>query len=351
MSSRDRFAGSMRRVRLGASRWRSPSRGAAVGLFAVALVAMLGALALGTDLSRVAVAAQRCQDLSDAAARSATYDFPSVDYAAADQRIADNLAACSSTTGIQVTHDPAETLYYTEGDSVPGYGVLGSYDEGVTVTTHATVPFYFATALGLTGTTVHRRATSVIIQAAGATIDPIWVDNATPFNYGVEYPLHMAESPCYPGIPGNFGWLTPLTGSNDFEVLLSGTGLTDAMISGNYVTVGNTVYGLTGQKVGQWADTLKDRIARASLPPYTYDTMQKFHKGNPRLLIIPAVDFQGGTGSGAQFVIRRFAVFYLESVNQGQKQFYGGFVKYAVPSTPGSPGNAFTGLWTSRLVN
>ncbi len=343
------MVGSRRRFRLPWSVARS--RGAAAALFAVALVALLGALALGTDLSRVAVAAQRCQDIADASARSAVYDFPSVSYADANQRISDNVAACSTSSGMEVSHNPAETVFYAQGDAVPGFGTLGSYDEGVTVTTHATVPFYFAPALGLSSSSVHRRATAVIVQAAGARIDPIWVDNATPFNYGVQYPLHMAESPCIPGIPGNFGWLTPLTGSNDFEALLSGIGLTEAMLTGNYTTVDQTVYGLTGQRVGQWAATLRDRLARAQLPPYTNDTMQSFHKGNPRLLVIPACDFIGGTGSGAQFVIRRFAVFYLESVNQGQKQFYGGFVKYSIPSTPGSPANAFTGLWTSKLVN
>lgn len=328
-----------------------PRRGGMTGLVAIALVALLAAVAMGVDLSRVAVAAQRCQDVADAAARAAIYDFPSKSTTDADQRIADNVAACNPPSGIQVTCNSAETIYYSSGQEVPGYGTLGPYDEGVTVTTRSSLPFYFAPAVGLTGTNVRRRATAVIVQAAGATIDPIWVSETTPFNYGESYELHMATSPCVPGIPGNFGWLTPLTGSNDFYPLLSGIGVTSAMLAGNYVGVGDTVYGLTGEKVGQWVAALNDRLARAQLPPYNTDTIASFHKGNPRLLVIPVCEFQGGTGSGAQFIIRRFAVFYLESVNQGQKQFNGAFVKYAIPSAPASPGNAFSGIWTSRLCN
>ncbi len=198
---------------------------------------------------------------------------------------------------------------------------------------------------------MQRRATAVICQAAGTSLEPMWVSETTPFETGQPYSLHLSASPAKPGIPGNFGWLMPKTGVDDFNPLLSHVGVTPEMLAANYVTVGETVTGLTGERVGQWVAGLDTRIAQADVPLYRDDTYTSFHRGNPRVMVIPVTEYVSGTGSGASFTVVRFAVFYLDAVNQGQKEVTGTFIQYLNPSAPASPGNTFTGISTSRLWN
>jgi Flp pilus assembly protein TadG len=324
-------------------------------MVAVSAIAILALAPVVFDLGRVVIGAQLAQDAADAAALAAMTQFPSASYSAANQRISDTVSANSATTRLPVTCNSSETVYYAGGATPPGWSTLGPYDEGVTVTTHVAVNFYFAGAVGLTGTTVTRKSTVVTSQAAGAPMTPMWVAEDTPYAYGVSYQLHMATSPAYPGIPGNFGWLTPLTGEPDFVTLLEGYEVDPATLAANYTTVGDTVWGLTGQKVRQWKAALSDsgngRLARATWAPWTNDTFTDYHNDNPRLMIIPICQYVGGSGANAQFTIVEFGVWWLESVDSNGKDIYGRFIEYTIPGAAGSPADAFTGLWTTRLVH
>jgi formylmethanofuran dehydrogenase subunit C len=133
-----------------------------VVLVLIAVAALLGCVAVSFDVGRVVLAAQRCQDLADAAALGAVNEFPSRSYLAASQRIADVVSANNVTPGLTITSSSDDAVYYAAGDVVPGWGQLPASDEAALVQTHAYVPFFFASALGLDGTSVTRRATALI---------------------------------------------------------------------------------------------------------------------------------------------------------------------------------------------
>lgn len=330
--------------------------GSIYALAAMSLVALLASLGVAVDVGRVVVAAQRAQDVADSAARAAMLQSPSADYGLANRRIGDIVAANNVNSPVPITWDTSDVTYYSPGDYLPGWGSLGTDAEATRVYTHINLSFFFAPAVGISGTTVTRYAIAASLPAAGAPIIPIWITETTPYQYGQEQNLLMADGPHYPGIPGNFGWLTPPSGSNDFLELLQGYNVAPDLLAANSVTTGQTVWGLTGMKTGQWTAALGasgyGRLARASWPQWAGDTFADYQKDNPRLMIIPICQYVEGSGSGsnAQFTIVKFGVWWLESLGSNNKTITGRFIKYVLPGATSNPGATFTGLWTDRLV-
>jgi hypothetical protein len=182
----------------------------------------------------------------------------------------------------------------------------------------------------------------------------MWITETTPYQYGQLQNLYMADGPHYPGIPGNFGWLDPLSG--DFTTLLSGYNVPPEMLRANYVTIGQIMSGLTGQRKGQWRGALDDsgtgRLARATWAPWTNDTFTNFHPDNPRLMIVPICEYLGGNGTNAQFRILRFGAFWLESIDAHGNDctIMGRFIKYSIPGLDHGVAGEFSGLWTICLA-
>jgi Flp pilus assembly protein TadG len=338
-------------------------RGSVVGLVAVALVALLGSIAVAFDLGRVVTAAQRTQDVADGAALAAMQDFPSTSYDQARWRIGTTVTAnnvttrgivCTCNTGTGLT---ADVTFYAAGSSVPGYGTLGPVGQATRVNVRAHVPFYFAPALGLSATEVMRYAVCVVAPVTGGIpILPMWITETTPYQYGTSQQLLMATGPSYPGIPGNFGWLTPPSGSQDFNDLLKGYNLSQALLNANVVNIGDTVWGLTGERTGQWQQALQrdsdSRMSRATWAPFTGDTFSNFHKDNPRIMMVPICTYVDSSGSGgnAKFTITKFGVFWLESVASSGKSVTGRFIQYILPGAAHGGNGSDTGLWTTFLA-
>jgi hypothetical protein len=276
-------------------------------------------------------------------------------------RVDTTVSANNLGTGLTVTCSTAEGssdfILYNVGDTVPSYGTLGTYDQAVTVYTHANVPFFFATALGLHETDVTRRATAVMTAVISTNIIPMWVSETTPYNYGQYRELLMADGPHYPGIPGNFGWLTPKTGTDDFYTLIKGYNVPQSILDANIMSIGETMYGEPGVKVGLWTGSLaKDddsRLKRALWAPWVNDTFDNHRKDNPRILIIPICEYQPDSGGGANaaFVIKKFGAFWLEDVATSGKSITGRFIQYVVPGAGHGTGYGETGLWTTFLAN
>lgn len=341
-----------------AQRHPGKRRGSVYAMVILAMLVLVGMAAFSMDIGRTILAAQRAQEVADAEVLAATCQPMIGATAQAIARMGDTVAANNQARGPAVTYTSSDIVFYTVGQYVAGYGTLGPYEEAVKLTTRVNVPYYFSKMFGLNGTTVARRATAVRTFALGSPIAPMWISWETQYLFGQQQELLMADGPHYANIPGNFGWLEPLTGSNDFLTLLCGYNCPPAMITGNYVTIGQTVYAYTGVSVGQWkAALLKSndgtaRLQRASQPPYDTDTFENYHKDNPRIIIVPMVQYLGGTGSNAAFLIKRFGAFWLESVDAGAgKSIIGRFIKFQTSTGAwGDPLAEEAGLWTAKLV-
>ncbi|MCK4324091.1 MAG: hypothetical protein KAW89_06135, partial [Armatimonadetes bacterium] len=233
---------------------------------------------------------------------------------------------------------------------------------GVRVSVHIPVEFVFARAVGLTGTTVTRSSTSVRMRSGAAPIVPMWMSYEPPLDplldYGVEREMLMASSGDAANLPGSFGWLEPLSGGTDFLELLRGYDLTPEQVEANLVFEGDVVTAYTGLSVGQWRAALDysndglARLERATDPEgqWAGDTFDNFQSDNPRVVLVPMVEYLGSTGSGAQFLIHDFAAFWIESINSQNAPYAitGRFIKYHLPGT--STDTLSERVWTVSMV-
>ena len=137
-------------------------RRAVVGVMtAIALTALLGMVALSLDLGSVVLGSQRAQYVADMAALAAAQQVPATGNSAALAAVSSTVAGNNPPSGPQITWQSSETHFYAAGATVPKYGTLTSAQSAVQVITHLPVNFSFARAVGLTGTTVTRKATAL----------------------------------------------------------------------------------------------------------------------------------------------------------------------------------------------
>ena len=306
-------------------------------LVAVALAALLGAVALAIDVGAVVIKAQSTQGAVDAAALAATIKDISVDPAGATARANSVITSNATETGTPLAWTPGSIQFYYSGDTVPGFRQLTGYEEAVTLSAREPVKFNFAPILGLNSTTVVRNATAARLFTPYGPMLPMWVGAGTQLNYGVTQDLHQTDTPgSDPRVPGNFGWLVPPSGQGDFDTLLCGYNVPEALMLANYMHVGDVIGGLTGQKTGHWMQALgtggTGRLERCTWAPWTLETtFPGTRKDNPRIVVVPLVEWVGYSGSNALWKVDGFAVFWLESVrNQGQDKIVRGrFVDYA----------------------
>lgn len=325
---------------------------------ALILVVLLGCAALAIDVGRVVLAAQIAQNAADAGALAGAplLRDPSVAIAAAQSAVTANnegkgayAVTCTYTAGSTTS----DIIYYPPGSTVPGYGLLGPYAKALRVNCRLTVAYSFGRALGLTTTQVARQALVVRGPVGGSPIAPLWVSHPTPYRYGEYQNLLMADGPHYADIPGNFGWLAiPSTVSVSWETVLRGDMLSEADLEQLFTNVGDTVWGSTGLSVGQWVDALNMRITRGSTGTYAGDTFWNFHPGNPRIILVPLVDFISGTGANAEFRVVKFGAFWIDVVkgSANPKQIDGRFIQYNLPGVGLDPLSDDTGLFTYRLA-
>ncbi len=321
-----------RQRRLRCATRRTRRDGVTLGMVVVALVVILPIAGLAIDLSIAALGCQRCQNMADAAALAGAQELPYHDLA----------SATASEIG-QVNTHPADTeavnisvSCYARDAEVPGFGPA-PYAGAVEVTVSKHVPFHFLRAFGVDSITVTRAAVASK-TIPGTCITPMWITDTTPVEYGLPVNLLMADAP-HCGIPGSFGFLQP-AGGVDFDRTLKGL-LTPEEEDLQRVYDGDTAYANTGLGIGHWRGDLKtdsdSRLKRADQDPWADDTFEDFHTNNPRLLIVPFVEYVAGTGSGAYFEVKRFGAFWLEDVIvQGQDRYIAGrFIEFTTPGGTG----------------
>ena len=342
------------------ARWfasRSVRNGVSMPIVLFALVALLGVTALSVDVGQVFVAVQRAQNVADAAAlagapllaSSATATSTATTIATANN----DHAGAYTVVCNYANPGPSDIIYYPPGSTAPGIGQLGPYAAAMSVTCHVDVNLTFARVLGLTHQVCTRQAMVLRAPLGGTPISPMWVDASTPYSYGVAQNLLMAGAPCFPGIPGNFGWLALPSGvSASWIDVLSGLQLSESDLKALFVNIGDKIWGSTGLVTGQWSAALQSRLDRADQPPWAGETFDSYSSDNPRIIVIPMVNYLGGTGANAHFSIQRFGAFWLESIKKtgSPKGVTGRFIQYTLPGGGADPLSDDTGLFTYRLV-
>lgn len=321
--------------------WRAWRRGSVLPAVAVALTVLLGLTGLAIDFGMVSVALQQCQTVADAGALAGAQELPDFSSAVAEA----TAAATANIRPAEIDEYSVAVNTYAEGEQVGDVGPAPRHG-ALEVTATRFVPYRFLPVLGFQGTTVSRSAVATH-YLGGTCILPMWIWHDTPVHYGLQVNLLMAAGP-HCGIPGSFGFLEP-AGGVSFQSLLKGL-VTPQQEELQRVDIGDTVWAKTGLAVAHWRGPLKtdsdSRLNRASQPPWNNDTFASFHADNPRILIVPFVEYVAGTGSNAHFVIRDFGAFWLEDViTQGsRREIQGRFIDFA------RPGGLVFGLRPGQLV-
>jgi hypothetical protein len=287
--------------------------GSVAVVVALAMVGLLGSLALVGDLGRVYVLRERAQNAMDAAALAGAEEVFQGAQTAGQEAYA--VAQDNGVTADRVVVD-------TANDTVGTYCT-------------ETVPLYFAEVLGFGHATfsVHAQASArSLFSASGVT--PIGVVEQN-FVYGQEYTLTQGAGD---GTGGNYGLLA-----------LGGNGAS--------VVEQNLMYGYSGTlSVGQWVSTepghetgpvqegIDYRLQEEN--SYTFATATE---SSPRVLILPVIQSLAGNGK-SQVLIVGFAAFYLDGLDGsgGHSSVVGRFMQMVVPGST-STGQNF-GLYGVRLT-
>jgi hypothetical protein len=308
----------------------------------IALPILMASLGFSVDIGQIVLAAQRCQTIADAGALAGSQEMPNTSAATAMATAISNANVPASQSGDY----SVSTTSYTYGSTLPG-GSTAPLGGALRITAAKQVSYIFLRVLGFRNITVRRSALATKI-VTGTCIAALWIDNATPVSFGVQMNMLMASSPCYPGIPGSFGFLHP-NGGVDFNACLKGL-ITPDQEDLQRENTGDYVWAETGLKTGQFKQDLKSdadsRLARGTSGVYASDTFTSYHADNPRIMIIPLVDYVDGTGSGARFIVRRFGAFWLEDVvnSTSDKKIVGRFIDFT------QPGGTGAGIKTTHLV-
>lgn len=302
---------------------------------ATAMIAIIGltmtAVTIGTemDAGRMAVAKHKAQVISDAATMAASLKLP-------DQSEASAAAArvVNQYQQIYNTSFSAQMTWTTDGNGLT---------TACRCDVNENVPMLLPLLMGKSTrpTSAKAAASRVIPSRLLQGLVPIGVQYDTTF----DLPANGYASPSVMTLkrgsggdnvnPGNFGALRfpgDNSGADTWREYLK-YGYTGAY------QVGDEVQPKTGNMDGPTDQALLDdtdaRLNRATVYPYNDDTYSNFDAGNPRIIVLPLVDWTGVHGSSDTVPIHSFAAFWVESVYKGE--ITGRFIRYTVTKS-GSPG-------------
>jgi hypothetical protein len=322
----------------------SSVRGGVLTYVTLALFALLAVTAFAIDVTRVHLAAQRAQNVADAAAYAGGALLPeaaAAKDAALKTAAANNDAQPAWTTVV----DPSDITYYAPGSSIyrpdgSFITTLGSQTTGLFVKAQCTVEHSLASLFGLDSSTPTRYAAVIRGPAKGAYALPIWISRDSEDLVPHGQPVNLVQTDEAfdtdgDGVvdtlpPGSFGFLDMAAQGEDwFSQLLSGWDVAEGCMEAAYVELDTTITAYTGMSVGQWQQPLERetgalagtaRLERAQsdstwsqeyYSPYTSDT---YSDDNPRIVLVPIVDYLGGTGTNAEYYIVGFAEMWLLDV-------------------------------------
>ena len=288
-------------------------KGQALVVVIAAIPVILGALTLVVDVGNAFFNKLEIQTASDSAVLAGGLYLPSYPDQAisfARQFANTNGLLNSEITSISVTPDN-KTVTLSVTRSLPCFlcAVLG---EG---SAHAQVS---GGSSGGPGSGLSATATSGIVPIrAAAGVVPIGVDYRTALNYGQQVVLKQGQVG-----PGNWG---PLA--------LGGSGASVYKTNveygyGQVVTVGDMLNTETGNVVGPTSQAFNYRLS-AGQTNYPSGTFQTHDLNDPRVMLIPLVNFSGINGS-SQVPLKGFAMMWTVSEDQqGNITCY--FIQQSIP--------------------
>lgn len=266
-----------------------PARGQTLVLVALVMPVVLGFAALATDIAVFYVNWFALQKGVDSAVLSGAAYLP------------DQTAQAISTAD---TYANNNAILSSEITSV----TIGSGNTSITMTAQRTVPFYFARIFGIPSGVVKVLATASIVpinQAMGVV--PLGID----WNDGNPYPTNSPMT-LHPGmVPGPGNWQSLVLGSSP------GTNAFINNVENGYngtLAVGDMITTLTGNDPHNIALAINYRINEAMQDPtYSTDTSSNYLVSDPRLMLVPMVNFAGINGS-SQVPLMGFAEVWVNSV-------------------------------------
>jgi hypothetical protein len=335
-------------------------RGGTLAFAVAGVVALMITFGVEMDSGRLYTSRHKDQVIADACAMAALTKLPN--------RPAADTAIGLVQTSYNRSYNPrySTTVTYTTN----GQGLT----TGVTVQVSENVPMFIP---GLMGNIATRRSAATaagdVYQPSGFLQgvvplglqynDPNFIPPTPPNQSGstlVSLKLGSSGTNNQAAPPGNFYGLA-FPGSN------AGASQWDEYVKLGYnqrIQVGDAYDTEPGNMVGPTNQAivtdLNSRFNRQSGSPlYANDTWQTFHSGDPRVIIIPLVDWVGQSGGRKPIEIKSFAAFWVESINGGQMT--GRFIRYTLnkdggpawdgvtvdPSSGQGGGN--TGLWYVSL--
>jgi hypothetical protein len=309
---------------------RGLKRGQALIIVIAAIPAILGSLTLVIDVGNAYFNKLEMQTASDSAVLSGGLYLPSYPdqaIAIARQFANSNGLSNSEITSIQVTPDNKEVIL-SATRALPCYlcKVLGESEA------HAQTTGGSGSLGGL-----HATATSGIVPIRAATgVVPIAVDYRTPLNYGQQVILKQGQFG-----PGNWGPLAlGASGANSYRTNVKNgySGL---------VTIGDMLNTETGNVVGPTSQAFSYRLS-AGQTNYPSGTFQIHDLNDPRVMLIPMVDWSGVNGN-SQVPLKGFAMMWTVSEDQqGNITCY--FIQQSIPQGVPDPSATNSGATTPILL-
>jgi Flp pilus assembly protein TadG len=301
---------------------RQRPRGQTAVVFTLAAVALIGGIALCTDVMVMYTNWQSMQKAADAAALAGANSLP-IDPAGA---IA-NAESYANRNGL--------------ASSEVGTPVVSPDDQQITVNASRTVPYYFGRVLGLKNQLVQVSATAAAPQSiskiggvSGLTsgtygtatgeypLIPIGLDYTTPYDYNQSVTLNQGQVG-----PGDWGSLAlgGVGGANERGNLANG--YTGPIAVGDYIATE------PGQKVGPVDQGFTDRINTA-LSEFPNGTFSNHDPKDPRAVVLPMVDWSTAQGRSG-VLVHGFAMLWIDRVNGGTIQAH--FIQQVVPDSLPNP--------------
>jgi hypothetical protein len=307
-------------------------RGQMIVVVAITATALVGAIALGADVAVMYFNWMELQKAADAAAVAGANYLPE------EPDVAVSTANSYATSnGIQ----PSEIVST----------LMTNNNTQITIKLQRTVPYYFASVLGMVNGPVAAGATASVpygpttVDSSGPGIYgstagqygllPIGVDYSTPYQYNQSVTLNYQKIG-----PGNWGSLAlgASGGSNLRSNLANGY---DGPIS-----IGDWVTTEPGIKVGPVNQGFADRIS-AGLSAYPSGTFTSHALDDPRAVTVPMADWANINGS-SQVLVKGFAELWIDSESGGTIQAH--FIAQVVPNSVGGPSALFYGAQSPPIV-
>ena len=283
----NRFGGRAR-LRWSAMR-RNSERGQMLVIITILLPVLLGALALGVDVSVFYFEWAELQKAADASALAGAGYLPGN-----PDRALETAQSYAEMNGIASSEITSITI--------------GSGNSTLRVELSREVPYYFGRVLGLRQSPVVASATAAVSGAQSATgILPVGIDSRTSYTFGQPITLMQAGPNSSYG-PGNWGALAlGEPGASTFE---------SNVINGydGTVNAGALVATQTGEMEGPTTSAFQTRIdsGQCGFPDGSYEN----HSLNdPRAVTVPIVNFSDINGK-SQVPVEGFARIWLVGVDQ-----------------------------------